>query len=229
MKPIAVLILLFSPLIGFACSCKSSGIAKRYYYSNIIFYGKHLESKSSSDFYDVMGSPYKIEVFEVKKMYKGIDYAGLTYSKEFEVEKDKQFISILSTCDASCGMCFDQNKNYLVYCYKDFSGHFTTNACTRTREIVNNNFITTLPFDPDFNQDEDNVLSELARHDTTTISHTAIAQKRDEELLDLQNENGDLKEKLEQSNQKFKLLMILIGIVIVLFITKHIAQRLYTP
>jgi len=229
MKTIAVLTLLFSPLIGFACSCKSSGISKSYSYSNIIFYGKHLASKSSSDFYDVMGVPYKIEVFEVKKMYKGIDYAGLTYSKEFGVEKDKQFISILSTCEASCGMCFEPNKNYLVYCYQDFSGHFTTNGCTRTREIVTNDFITTIPFDPDINQDEDKVLSELARHDTTTISHTAIAKTRAEELLDLQNENGDLKEKLAQSNQKVTFLMILIGTVIVLFLIKNIAQRLSPP
>lgn len=130
----------------------------------MIFYGKHLETKESADFYDIDGRAFKIENFEVFTYYKTIDSSTASAIKSI-YKLNRIVVSLKSTCKKNsddCGICFQSGKTYLVYAYRDkFTGLISTNGCTRTKEISNENFEINYSNDPDNGKEEDVELLKL--------------------------------------------------------------------
>ncbi len=152
-----------------ACKCSLISIEDNYKRAGLIFYGKHLGSFTSKEVFDANGKPLKVENFQVIRFYKGVDDAVLKQDSAFK-------ISLQSTCNkTSCGFCFNAEKNYLVYAsmHEGVLG-VETDLCSRSKEILQNNFIISGGVDPDAGKDETKELMRLAANDT--IPNNLVAQ-----------------------------------------------------
>lgn len=193
MKFILSIILSLAATLSYSCTCTFAGIQNSYKSSSLIFYGKHIGTDTLMGFRDLYGKPFIVENFEIYQVYRGIDSA--TFKQIKSIHKS-YLISILSNCGGACEICFENDKKYLVYAYRDFqSGHLTTDGCTRTREIKNENFIVKRDNDPDFGKDETAILLELNRND--------LSQNNLSQYNSLQNfKIKTLEEKLEAHSKE---------------------------
>lgn len=198
----------------FCCSCGLPNIERGYQGSNIIFYGKHLDIKSSKDFYGITGIPLEMATFEVLKCYKGIDEDWFNYVKS--KNNGKYILSLYSTCGESCGTCFDSSSHYLVYCRRhNMTSQFIAGDCSRTRIIEDNNFLVTNDRDKDFEKNEVLVLQNLAIKDTTQtdiLSHWAQSV-RQEQIL-----RAEIAQKEKEVNHLKTILKIILLTFFVIFI-----------
>lgn len=194
MKKTLTILLVLSSVITNACTCYIANIQQSYSYSTVIFYGKYVSTDTVVDFHDSFGQPFIVDNFEVRKCYRGgID--SLRLNKQLD-KKSAYIISLINSCEDPCGICFKKDRLYLVYAYRNaFSGHLTTDGCTRTREILNNNFITPIDFDPDSGKDEDKELNKLMLSD---MAEKYLSEY--ENALNFQKEL--LKSQLAEANAK---------------------------
>ncbi len=164
---------------------------------------------------DISGRPFIVNNFEVYKFYRGVDSSTFKY---YQDKRGTYVISLINKCQDACGVCFKKNKMYLVYVYREFyGGHLTTDGCTRTREIFNNNFVASTAVDPDNGKDENKELERLTLSDT---SNKYLFEH--DNALNFQKEL--FKSQLEDANAKLYSKTVLIyltisgNIIIILFL-----------
>lgn len=147
-------------------------IKQGYEISRVIFYGKYLKTDTCFNYYDQFSKPYIVDNFEVLKVYKGISKISFEFLKQ-RTKNGMYNISLINSCKSSCGRCFEKDKNYIVYCYTNIlTGQLQTDGCTRTREIINDDFTTIGPLDPDLNLNEETKLRNLAKADSNETGKT---------------------------------------------------------
>jgi len=186
-------------------------ISRSYRYSSVIFYGKYLSTDTVKMFNNIFGNPLIVENFEIVRFYKGVSLKLFNYLKN---ERGHYRISLISSCKESCGICFqERNKMYLVYAYLDFSGHLTTSGCTRTRQIIKDDFISKISFDPNLGVDENKML-EVEQEKNKSDEELIKGERKfnsEKELIKIQ-----LKETKENLANRNLLIYILAGIVLIL-------------
>jgi hypothetical protein len=178
----------------FACRCSQISIADNYKRAGLIFYGKHLETVTLSNAFDAAGKPLTVENFQVIRFYKGIDDA------EIKLDTTPYKLSLASTCNKnSCGFCFTSGKFYLVYASQTEGVlGVETELCSRTKEIIQNNFIISGGVDPDAGKDETKELMRLAANDTLSKSIRVDDSKWQEN----KQTEEDIKRKLQKELKK---------------------------
>ncbi len=171
--PVKVKLVLFSLLLGLglnqvrACSCKMPDIKFGYTLSSVVFYGRHIGTTTPANFW-VMGVPQKLEQFEVVSVIKGYPtFINQTLQQLKQQGKGSLGLSVLSTCTQACGFCFDSGGYYLVYAQVDYPYHLQVSGCSRTRKILNENFLISNASDPSNGLNELKALTQLAQSDTT--------------------------------------------------------------
>lgn len=141
---ITFLILTFSNIPTFACSCAKAGILKCQNKSDFVFTGKVIRINEIITREKITGTEEIVDykryefVFEIRQIHKKL--------KDF---KSSDNITIITSGGgADCGNRFNLNKQYLVYSYKQNhkigsnledqktdSEFMSTNLCTRTKKI----------------------------------------------------------------------------------------------
>ncbi len=177
-----------------ACKCALISIKENYTRAGLVFYGKHLGTVTSNEVFDANGKPLKVENFQVIRFYKGIDDAVL------KQDTNAFKISLVSTCNKnSCGFCFTATKNYLVYASQhDGVLGVETELCSRSKEILQNNFIISGGIDPDAGKDETKELMRLAANDTLPSNLTKIGLK----WYENKQEDEEIKRRLQKELKK---------------------------
>lgn len=222
MKKNLTILFLFTSVYSYACTCTLADIKKSYTYSSAIFYGKYLSTDTVKGFHDIFGRPFIVDNFEVTKFYRGVDSSTFNYYKD---EYYTYVISLINNCNDACGICFEKDQMYLVYAYRDFyGGHLTTDGCTRTRKIINENFFPTVSFDPDLGKDEDKELERLRLNDTTKkyLGEYYNALNFQKELLNsqLSDTTNELK-----SITTWLYLICLVTLTIILFLVYRLRRK----
>jgi hypothetical protein len=167
-----------------ACKCRWITIEEAYTRADVIFYGKHKGTVDAPRINNIHGKPSKFEQFTVKRFYKG-------GSDAFSEAKGDFTISLRSTCDNSCGMCYDSGSYYLVYANVLNQNMFLeTEICSRSRIIENNKFMVPTSIDPDAGKDEAYELVKFSRNDTTSMrkSQTMMAEMEEERWVQIQKQ-----------------------------------------
>lgn len=186
------MILILIQLRLIACDCRVATIANAFQRTEAIFYGKHLGTKYTTDYYRMTGRPFKIDNFEVIRGYKGVD------TDQFEPSVGKKYIvSVLSPCDqSSCEECFVPNKYYLIYSsINPYSGAMGVEYCSRSREITASNFMVP-EYDRERGKDEQRELLRLSKiSGAAGKSFFTILEKKDQEIRSLEKENNRLQKR----------------------------------
>lgn len=192
MKLSLLMILILIQLRLIACDCRVATIANAFQRTEAIFYGKHLGTKYTTDYYRMTGRPFKIDNFEVIRGYKGVD------TDQFEPSVGKKYIvSVLSPCDqSSCEECFVPNKYYLIYSsINPYSGAMGVEYCSRSREITASNFMVP-EYDRERGKDEQRELLRLSKiSGAAGKSFFTILEKKDQEIRSLEKENNRLQKR----------------------------------
>lgn len=135
--------------------------------------------------FDYFGKPMSFENFEVIRFYKGVNNKQLV---------NPHRLTLKSTSSESCGFKFDSNQYYLVYAELNSLGSFfEVNKCSRTKKIVNNQFIVPSQPDPEAGKDEQRELVRLAQTDTANAY-----------LADWESSLASLKINHEKSQQELQ-------------------------
>jgi hypothetical protein len=109
--------------------------------------------------YSGFGGSDVVDNFELIACYKGTDSASFE-----NFMRNIGRISLMSNCDDFCGSCFTIGESYLVYASRDFySGFFNAPYCSRTRRIVDDDFIVRESGEADYGVDERHALLQLGR------------------------------------------------------------------
>lgn len=198
MKKILLIIILLLNFKAFSCTCVHVSVKKGYDYSSCIFYGKFLGTDISSNFYNLTGQHIIFDNFEVNYFIKGIDSSTFNFSKKL-LKNKKYIISILSSSSESCGITFEKNKMYLVYTFNEFSTFWpTTNGCTRTRIIEDNNFQITSDYDEEKGKNE---IVELIKYRNLDSNYSSYNDR----IFNITTENKILKNQINESINDLKL------------------------
>lgn len=202
-----------------ACDCRLATIADAFQRSEAIFYGKHLGTKYTTDYYSMTGRPLKVDNFEVIRGYKGVD------TDQFEPPVGKRYIvSVLSPCDeSSCQKCFVPNKYYLVYSsINPYSGALGVEYCSRSREIVASNFMVSEQYDRERGKDEQQKLLLLSKiRGAAGESFFTILEKKDQEIRSLEKENNRLQRRTFRTKIVLYCLFPLMLLGIFLYVQKR--------
>lgn len=188
---LTLLFTLLSPLV-WACDCSWKNIIESYQNASIVFYGKYIGKSSPGDVYDYSSQLIRFENFEVLRFYKGVQ------NKQLQVP---HLISIKSTSNQACGFKFDSNHYYLVYAELYSPGSFfEVSKCSRTKKILNNQFIVPSQPDPEAGKDEQRELMRLAQTDTSNVSFKDWEESL--ALLKVQHEESQiaLQKQLKKKN-----------------------------
>ncbi|MDZ4667953.1 MAG: hypothetical protein SGJ00_08710 [bacterium] len=166
MKIKVLLMLLLFAFKGYACKCGWTTIAENYQSSSLIFYGKHLGTINSKDVFGYNGKPLVTERFEVMRFYKGGSNEAILPQQNIQAKPF--YLTILSNCkETSCGFCFDSNSYYLVYASVAKGREMAAvGFCSRTKKIIQHQFIIPSQPDPEAGRDESKELIHLAQTDT---------------------------------------------------------------
>ncbi|MDP5274836.1 hypothetical protein Q5Y73_12020 [Chengkuizengella sp. 2205SS18-9] len=113
---IFVLISFMIPFQVLACSCIGITSEEAFENADAVFLGKVLEVS-------VENNNYRVEM-EVSASWKGVE------------EKDQTLFTSTGV-GASCGILFEESKEYIVYAFQGEDGELTTNICSRTDLISN--------------------------------------------------------------------------------------------
>lgn len=178
----------------YACTCSQITIEDNYKRAGLIFYGKHLETVTVQNAFGADGKPMVIENFQVIRFYKGIADAVL------KQDSSPYKISIVSTCNkSSCGFCFDAGKNYLVYAsqHEGVLG-VETEHCSRTKEIIQNNFIISGGTDPDAGKDETKELMRMSANDSLSLDIQAMGSQ----WIENKQADEEIKKRLQKELKK---------------------------
>ncbi|MDX2067343.1 MAG: hypothetical protein SFV55_02895 [Haliscomenobacter sp.] len=218
MKLLFLMILALLQIRSIACSCRLATIANEFQRNEAIFYGKHIETKYTSDYYRMNGWPLKIENFEVIRGYKGVNV------EKFKSLGDKKYIvSVLSPCDeSSCQRCFEPNKHYLVYSSTNpYLGIMEIDYCSRSREITTSNF-TAPEYDQERGKDEQRELLRLSKiRGAAGESFFTILEKKDQEIRSLEKENNRLQKRTFRTEIALYCLFPLMFLGIFMYIQKR--------
>lgn len=219
MKLFLIMMLVLPHVRSIACSCGLATIADAFQRTEAIFYGKHLGTKYTTDYYSMTGRPLKIDNFEVIRGYKGVD------TDQFEPLAGKKYIvSVLSSCDqSSCQQCFEPNKYYLVYgSVNPYSGAFGVEYCSRSREIVASNFMVSKQYDRERGKDEQQELLRLSKiPGAAGESFFTIFEKKDQEIRSLEKENNRLQRRTFRTEIILYCLFPLMFLGIFLYVQKR--------
>lgn len=219
MKLSFLMILVLLQIRSIACSCGLATIANAFQRNEAIFYGKHIETKYTTDYYRATGRPFKIDNFEVIRGYKGVD------TDQFEQSVDKKYIvSVLSPCDqSSCEECFVPNKYYLIYSsINPYSGALGVEYCSRSREIVASNFMVSEQYDRERGKDEQRELLRLSKiRGAAGESFFTILEKKDQEIRSLEKENNRLQKRTFRTEIALYCLFPLMFLGIFLYVQKR--------
>jgi hypothetical protein len=218
MKLSFLIILALLQIRSIACSCGLATIADAYQRTEAIFYGKHLGTKYTTDYYSMTGRPLKVDNFEVIRGYKGVDM------DQFEPPVGKKYIvSVLSACDqSSCQQCFVPNKYYLVYSSVGrYSGAMGVEYCSRSREITASNFMVP-EYDRERGKDEQRELLRLSKiSGAAGKSFFTILEKKDQEIRSLEKENNRLQKRTFRTEIALYCLFPLMFLGIFLYVQKR--------
>lgn len=219
MKLFILMMLVLPQVQSTACDCRLATVADAFQRTEAIFYGKHLGTKYTTDYYSMTGRPLKVDNFEVIKGFKGVD------TDQFEPLAGKKYIvSVLSPCDqSSCQQCFEPNKYYLVYgSVNPYSGAFGVEYCSRSREIVASNFMISEQYDRERGKDEQHELLRLSKtNGAAGESFFTILEKKDQEIDSLGKENSRLQNRLRRIEIVLYGLSILMLVGIFFFVQKR--------
>lgn len=164
------------------CGCRLPTIATAFKRSDLVFYGKHLGTKHTGDYFLMDGRPKKIENFEVTYLYKG----GIPNQMG-----EKYTFSILSPCDGgSCEFCFEPGKYYLIYGYINMDlGGIVINSCYRTREIIDRRFQPD-EYDKENHKDEHKELLRLSADNKVDrdVTGSSIFEMKNEKIAKLESQ-----------------------------------------
>lgn len=177
-----------------ACRCSQISIADNYKRAGLIFYGKHLETVTLPNAFDATGKPLTVENFQVIRFYKGIDDSVI------KLDTTPYKLSLASTCNKnSCGYCFTSGKFYLVYASQTEGVlGVETELCSRTKEIIQHNFIISGGVDIDAGKDETKELMRLSANDTLSKNIRIDTSKWQEN----KQTEEDIKRKLQKELKK---------------------------
>lgn len=185
------------------CGCRLPTIATAFKRSDLVFYGKHLGTKHTGDYFLMDGRPKKIENFEVTYLYKG---------GSPNQTSEKHTVSILSPCDGgSCEFCFQSGKYYLIYGYIDLDlVGIVVNSCYRTREIIDRRFQPD-EYDKEHNKDEHKELLKLSAEDSAVrdFGGSSIFEMKNEKIAELEHQITEL----EAKHLTYKMISCVLGII----------------
>lgn len=219
MKLFFLMILTSLQIRSIACDCRLATIANAFQRAEAIFYGKHLGTKYTTDYYRMTGRPLKIDNFEVIRGYKGVDM------DQFEPPMGKKYIvSVLSPCDqSSCQQCFVPDKYYLVYSsVNPYLGAMGVEYCSRSREITALNFMVSEEYDRERGKDEQRELLRLSKtNGAAGKSFFSILEKNDQEIRSLEKENNRLQKRTFRIEIALYCLFPLMFLGIFLYIQKR--------
>lgn len=218
MKLFFLMMLVLPHVRSIACSCGLATIADAFQRNEAIFYGKHIETKYTSDYYRMNGWPLKIENFEVIRGYKGVNV-----EKFKSLAGKKYIVSVLSPCDeSSCQQCFEPNKHYLIYSSTNpYLGIMEIDYCSRSREITTLDFIVP-EYDRERGKDEQQELLLLTKvNGAAGESFFTILEKKDQEIRSLEKENNRLQKRTFRTEIALYCLFPLMFLGIFLYVQKR--------
>lgn len=209
MRIFLLIVIVAHNFYAFGCCGRIPNIEHSFYRSDVVFYGRHLESKLSHYFLS-NGRALRVENFEVVRLYRGGSPDRLMDTSK------KYIISVSSLCEdySFSPICFSPSHHYLIYAsISPYTGIMTIDECGRQREIKNEKFRSTLEYDRDFGKDEQKELQELARlKQADNPSFLSILEKQAQEISELKDNRRALKSELA----KFKLSVYSLFVLMVL-------------
>lgn len=104
----------------FACSCVGIEPTEAFEKSEAVFLGRVLNTKQEQVYQGFTFSYRVANLFEVTQIWKGSPQSQMLIFDNGNTE--------------SCGIGFEEGKNYLVYASKNENGEFRTGLCSRTKE-----------------------------------------------------------------------------------------------
>jgi len=209
MRAFFLLFFLVKAVFLLGCGCSLPSIATAFKRSDLVFYGKHLETRYTGDYFLMGGRPQKIENFEVRYLYKG----GIPNQTG-----EKYTISILSPCDGgSCEFCFEAGKYYLIYGYINLDiASIVVNSCYRTREIIGQRFQPD-EYDKEHHKDEHKELLRLSADNKVVrdFAGSSTFEMKNEKIAELEQQLRHLEDQRHfYKVLSYTLSIMLIGVLI---------------